>query len=431
MRRYLPVAAIVILAVAAGCGESVPRIEITEVTDGGNGTLTIKYNAREFFSSDIDITAHYTTDTVVMGTATSKGGDGTVGITTTDDGTLHTFVWDYKTDLGIGRHRGITFSIVPYGPDGRGRTGVVGPFDVGLPILYTANEGADSVSIVDVGAGQVSSTASVGAAPRAIIALPNESKLYIANSEDDSLSIVDIKEPTMINTLAVGATPVGLAFKPDGSRVYAVNSGDGTVSVVNSSLTTPAVIDTFTVGTSPSGCSLTENGDVLFVVNSGDDTVSVLLSADGTELVSPVAVGANPQGIATGSRYTVVCNYDDGTVSVLDNADIGPVPPDVAVDSEPVAVAIDATGAFAYVANHGSESISIVNLDLLTVIGTIDLGTTGAKGPRALTFDTYGTTLYVAYGTASQIAKIDVESLSVLTTFSVGANPAGVVILSE
>ncbi len=431
MHRLLALLGIVVLLVAAGCGESVPRIEITEATDGENGTMTVKYNAKEFSGADIDITVHFTTGTVIAGTATSKGGDGTADITTSSGGTAHTFVWDYKTDLGVGRHRGITFSIVPYGPDGRGRTGVAGPLIVGLPLLYTANQGADSVSIVDISAGQVSSTATVGAGPRGIVALPDESKLYVTNGDGDTVSIVDIKDPTIVSSLAVGTSPTGIAVSPDGERVYVVNSADGTVSVIDSSATTPVVLDTYAVGTSPAACSLTENGETLFVTNSGDNTVSILLAADGSVLVSPLAVGDNPQGIASGSRYTVVCNYDSGTISVIDGTAIGSTVPQVAVDSEPVAVVVDKLDAFAYVANSASDSISVVNLGVLMVVGTIDLSGGSPKGPRALIIDSDGEYLYVTYRTTSQVAKIDLSELSVLTTYSVGTNPVGIVILAK
>jgi YVTN family beta-propeller protein len=431
MYRYLPLVGVAVLLIAAGCGESIPRIAITEVADGQDGSLSVKYTAREFFGADIDIVANYTTDTVILGIATSKGGDGTVGLTTSESGTAHTFIWDYKTDLGIGRHRGVYFTIVPYGPDGRGRSGYVGPFDIGLPLLFTANEGANTISIVDIGAGQVSSTASVGNSPAGIVALPDESKLYVTNSADNTVSIVDIQDPTLVSSLVVGTSPAGIAVSPDGTRVYVVNSGDGTVSVIDSSLTTPAVVDTYTVGASPVACSLTENGQTLFVTNSGDGTLSILAAADGSSLISPISVGSNPRGVATGSRYTVVCNYDSGTVSVIDNSAIVTTPPQVAVDSEPVAVAMDELSTFAYVANYGSDSISVVNLDVLTVVGTIDLSDIGSKGPRSLTLDSNCTYLYVTYKISSQLAKVDVSALAILSTFSVGTNPVGLVILSE
>lgn len=431
MHKPLVLLGIIVLLVAAGCGESVPRIEITEATDGENGTVTLKYNAKEFSGNDIDITAHYTIGSTAMASATAKGGDGTENITTSSDGTAHTFVWDYKTDLGVGRHRGITFSIVPYGPDGRGRTGVVGPLEVGLPLLYTANEGADSVSIVDISAGQVSSTATVGAGPRGIAALPDESKLYVTNADGSTVSIVDIDDPTIVSSLAVGASPTGIAVSSDGTRVFVVNSADGTVSVIDSSATTPSVVDTYTVGTSPAACSLTANGETLFVTNSGDNTVSILLAADGSALVSPLAVGNNPQGVASGSRYTVVCNFDSGTVSVIDGTAIGSTVPQVAVDSEPVAVVVDEFDAFAYVANSGSDSISVVNLEVLSVVGTVDLSGGTSKGPWALTLDSEGEYLYATYRITSQVAKIDLGELSVLTTYSVGTNPVGIAILAK
>jgi YVTN family beta-propeller protein len=431
MRVWLALLGFIVLVVGAGCGESIPRIEITEVTDNEDGSLTVSYLAKEFSSADIDITASYSTPEPSSGPATPKSGTTLTAITTSDSGVAHTFVWDYKTDLGIGRHKSIAFTITPYGPDGRGRAGVVGPFHVGLPVLFTVNQNAGTISVVDIAAGQVSSTTAVGPRPKAAAALPDESKLYVTNSEDDTVSIVNIDDPTLMTTLTVGATPLGIAVSPDGESVYVVNSGDGTVSVIDPTMTIPAVVDAYAVGATPVACSLTEDGQTIFVTNSGDNTVSILLAADGSALMAPISVGSNPQGIATGSRYTVVCNYDSGTVSIIDNASIVAVPPQVAVDSHPVSVVVDAKSEFAYVANYGSDSISVVNLEAKTVVATIDLSTMGSMGPRGLALDGPGEYLWVTYANASKLAKIEVESRGVLTSFTVGSGPVGVVILSK
>jgi YVTN family beta-propeller protein len=434
MRRCLPLVVVLLVGFASGCGESIPRIEILEATDNLNGTMAIKYLAREFSGNSIDITAHFSYGEFVMQAATASGGEGTTELAASDGGTQHTFVWNYKTDLGIGRLTGVAFTIIPYGSDGKGRAGSIALYGFGMPKLFTVNQGADTVSIVDLAGGLVSSTVTVGEKPRGAVALPDESRLFVTNYDSNTVSVMDIGNPRVVSSVAVGTSPYGIAASPDGTRVYVVNSGDGTVSVINPLYAPPAVVDTYTVGTTPIGCALTENGETLFVTNSGDDTVSILLAADGTQLIAPIAAGSGPRGIATGPRYTVVCNYDSGTVSVIDNALIVTDPPQVAVDSQPVAAVVDAVGAFAYVANYDSDTISVVSLDGMAVVGTIELagtGPIGGAGPRALALDSAGTSLYVAYADSSKLGKIDVETLGVLTQFSVGATPVAVVILSE
>jgi DNA-binding beta-propeller fold protein YncE len=86
----------------------------------------------------------------------------------------------------------------------------------------------------------------------------------------------------------------------------------------------------------------------------------------------PVSVGTNPQGIAIGPHLglAVVANHGSNTASVLD---LTPLPlnppvqkvPDVAVGTNPTGAAInDATGA-AIITNTGSNSVSMINLGLL------------------------------------------------------------------
>jgi YVTN family beta-propeller protein len=201
--------------------------------------------------------------------------------------------------------------------------------------------------------------------------------------------------------------------------------------VIDPTLTVPAVIDTYAVGATPVSCSLTENGETLFVTNSGENTVSILLAVDGSPLMAPISAGSNPQGIATGSAYTVVCNYDSGTVSVIDNGSVVSVPPQVAVDSQPISVVVDSKSEFAYVANYGSDSISVVNLEALTVVATIDLSSVGSIGPKGLALDSEDEYLWAAYANVAKLAKIEVATRGVLTSFTVGSGPVGVVILAR
>ncbi len=438
MRAYLLMLGLIAVAVCAGCGESVPRIEINEISDDGNGLLTVTYTAREFFDNDIDILPQYTTATQVLAAATSGGGEGTAGLSTSQGGTTHTFVWDYKADLGVGRHRAVYFVIVPYGPDGRGRSGTFGVFPVGEPLLYTANSQADTISVVDIGAGQESYPVSVGDEPRSVLALPDESKLYVTNSSAGTVSIVDIADTSIIDTLAVGTGPQGIAASPDGSRVYVVNGGDGTVSVIDSAADPATLLDTYVVGVTPFGCSLASEGTTLFVTNSGDNTVSILLASDGTELATPITVGTSPRGIASSEKYTVVCNYDSGTISVIENAAIAADPPQVAVGLNPVAAVIDPKKEFAYVANWGSDTISVVNLKTMVVSGTIDVGAAAlgllaglTTGPEGVTLGPEEENLYVTCSTVSKLVIIQVEGLLISKSFSVGTGPAGVTILSK
>jgi hypothetical protein len=89
----------------------------------------------------------------------------------------------------------------------------------------------------------------------------------------------------------------------------------------------------------------------------------------GQQIGSPISVGTGPQGIAISQKLglAVVANHGTNTASVLDLTQNPPVAkvPDVNTGTSPIGVAIsDATGA-AIVANNGSNTISLLDLGSL------------------------------------------------------------------
>lgn len=67
-----------------------------------SGTITLTYILTNPRASSASIQMEYSTDGVVFSTGTSAGGDdGTSPLTTSANGTSHTFKWDTVTDLGI------------------------------------------------------------------------------------------------------------------------------------------------------------------------------------------------------------------------------------------------------------------------------------------------------------------------------------------
>jgi len=85
---------------------------------------------------------------------------------------------------------------------------------------------------------------------------------------------------------------------------------------------------------------------------------------------TPVSVGTNPQGIAIWQHrgLAVVANHGSNTASVIDltkNPPVSPLTADVTVGTNPTGVAInEATGA-AVVTNTGNNTVSMINLGLL------------------------------------------------------------------
>jgi YVTN family beta-propeller protein len=115
-----------------------------------------------------------------------------------------------------------------------------------------------------------------------------------------------------------------------------------------------------------------------YVSNGASNTVSVLdlvyLRPDRTLLV-----GSQPTGMAVNSKrnevYVVNTGTTEGTgsVSVIDT-DANRVAATIPVHKLPYSIDVDAAGGRAYVANSGSNTVSVIDLDLRREIGVVGTG---------------------------------------------------------
>jgi YVTN family beta-propeller protein len=418
----------------AGCGNSRPQLDINSYADQEDGTVKVEYTLTMFEPEKVSIVANYSSDQGMHWLPATAGstGDGTTNLVTSRDGTEHTYSWNYSVDLGAGFHKGVILRLTPYADIGRGKEDSTGALDIGSPLVYCANYGTTTVSVVDTQKNTVLSPISVGTAPCSIIALPNNLAVYVTNKSDGTVSVIDTATNSRVKNIPVGIAPKGLVASPDSAKVYVVNSGEdtepGTVSVIEVSSNSLDHTITEGIGNTPMGIAITPDGSMLFITNSMDDTVTVI-DAETEDTVATVAVGLEPRGIACSpnGRYTYVCNYGEDTISVINNYRLEVNPQTIAVGSEPEAVAASPDGTRTYVANSGDDNVSVIDANTLTVTNTVEVD----SEPRGITISSDGAILFVTNFAAGKISRIDAASLTVVASITVGANPLGVTILSK
>ena len=82
-------------------------------------------------------------------------------------------------------------------------------------------------------------TLDVGASPFGVAVDPTGGFAYVANQGDDSVSVIDFYAPTaggypaVTATIDVGSAPSWVAVNPAGTRAYVTNYGGNTVSVID------------------------------------------------------------------------------------------------------------------------------------------------------------------------------------------------------
>ena len=269
--------------------------------------------------------------------------------------------------------------------------------------MYVLNSGFNSacpttgsVSSISTTTGTVTNTACVGLNPINIpinmVQAAGGGQIFVLTQGDSTNpSAVTVLDPTSLAVVnkpltsadGLGLNPVYATSSVDGSYIFVVTQGDGVHPGALDILTpglTPAVAASVPLGVKPTYSYLDAHLNRLYVINAGDNTVSVFDASNVNvansppipSLSAPVAVGTTPSGIVAlqdGTRF-YVANSGSNDVSVVSATSFA-VLKTVAVGVGPSFVAADPGSTKVYVTNPGSFSTSIIQTVNDTVTATI------------------------------------------------------------
>jgi YVTN family beta-propeller protein len=105
-------------------------------------------------------------------------------------------------------------------------------------VRFIANAG--SVSVIDLGAGDVRKEITVELHPSALAVSPDQKYVVVANSGSDTLSVIDARTDQVVERIwarqdpgdPFGAQPNALAFDPTGRRLFVCNGTQNAVAVI-------------------------------------------------------------------------------------------------------------------------------------------------------------------------------------------------------
>jgi YVTN family beta-propeller protein len=248
--------------------------------------------------------------------------------------------------------------------------------------------------------------------------------------------------------IKTGEEPMALAVNSKTNRVYVVNHGSGTLCVIDGA--TDAVLQTMNVGALPYVVAVNETTNLVYISNVFSDVITVLNGATGeakkinagssdtitidqtldkiylagyqsTKLnvldktpavTGSVKVGYHAWGIAidetTGTLY--VTRVQDAALLMIDEATGATT--SVPTGEIPCAVAINPAKHRAYVVNHASDSVTVIDTKKRTVVATVKVG----SAPQGLAVNPATGLVYVANTHSSSISVIDGNTNHVVQT---------------
>ena len=168
-----------------------------------------------------------------------------------------------------------------------------------------------------------------------------------------------------------------------------------------------------------------------YVTNGGSNTVTVL-DVVNVRLDREVPVGLNPVAITANPKRNEVYVVNTGTatgqgsISVI-NAENNSVAATIPVQRQPVSIDLDTAGELAYVANSGSNTISVVDLKTRRQIAAIGAG----EEPTEARITPDGKTLVVPNRRGNSVSLIDPAARTVRAFFEGCPGATDAVILPD
>ena len=304
--------------------------------------------------------------------------------------------------------------------------------------VCTADEGAASISAVDLRTGGVSSTAlrvtphnvQAVAAGRLLFAVGTAAGAHgadhtRANGRLVLLEPVSGAAPRIVAEIAAGRHPRHVVADSVGERAFITDSEADALLIVD--VMQRRVVASVPVGDYPHGLRLGSNGREAWLANVRDGTVSVVDIAAGREAAripvgpSPVQAGFAPDG---GRAYVslrganAVADIDVRTRRVLRRIPVG---------SGPLQLFGTPDGRLLYVANEGTRAApgttaSVIDLAAGAVIATIETG----RGAHGVVVCEFGSRAFVTNLYDDTLTEIDVATQTARRRLRVGRTPNGV-----
>jgi YVTN family beta-propeller protein len=250
-------------------------------------------------------------------------------------------------------------------------------------LIYIPNSFSNTVSIVDGNKlGEKGSDIEVrkiivGKSPGSITLDPTTNMTYVAIGNDDRISTIN-GNTSEVRTFVLGEASFepadrSIALNPKTNTVYATNPSANSVSVINAS--NNELLTDIPVGDSPSAIAVNKNTSSVYIINSKSSTVSAI---NGTKY-------GFPQSLLTGDQS------DNGIAGI----------PGIKVESNPRAIAINPKTDMIYVANHFSDTVSVIRGSDNKPVAHVPVN----DGPTGIAVDEDRNTIYVTNGTSISIIQ--------------------------
>jgi YVTN family beta-propeller protein len=197
-------------------------------------------------------------------------------------------------------------------------------------LIFVANQGNNSVSIIDDVKGKVVANVKTGIAPFAIGVDPIKNRAYV--TRQSGIDIIDYNtnmegrtvNATYYGNIPMGNSPTAIIVNSNTSKAYISDSTAKILSVIDT--TTNHLLYNITVGLFPNSIAFNPSEKKIYISNTGSNTVSIIDSTV-DKSVGPVPVDSIAYDVAVNPRTNMIymANYDSKTISTINGTTNEPV----------------------------------------------------------------------------------------------------------
>ncbi|MBI3920062.1 MAG: hypothetical protein HY318_01495 [Armatimonadetes bacterium] len=279
--------------------------------------------------------------------------------------------------------------------------------------IYMTAYNNNSVSVIDSALRVQIASLGVGRNPRGLAVDPTSHRVYVANSGENTVSVLTASHSEIRPRIPVGGVPVDVAIDPILGQVYVANRASHTVAVINTATNT--VFKEIPLANTPEALAVDPVTGRVFVACSDNNTLTVIDGQTTTvdnsiplgEAV-PVAVAVDPVEhtvYVAGQRSEQVLAINGSTLAILKAIGLKELPANVAI-TQPRGLGVNPQTRRVYVTGDGIDSQSgkvlVMDGSSYSALSSLPVG----YSPQGIAVDTQSNKIYVA--------NHDSDSLSVI-----------------
>jgi YVTN family beta-propeller protein len=316
---------------------------------------------------------------------------------------------------------------------------------VSAQTLLVGNKSGDSVSLIDLAAGETVATALTGPGPHEI-AVSGDGKLAVvtnygtAEAPGNTLSVIEVEQGRTVGHIDLGkhTRPHGILFLPDSRRVLVTTEGSRSLLQVDIYLGLVEKV----IPTGQSGSHMIAydvSGRRAYVANIASASIS-LIDVNHADLLAYEASGIGTEGIALAlnGRDLWATNRGEDTVSLFDARYLRRLE-QLPVAGFPIRAELLPDDSALLVISARSGVLTVIDTASRKIIRTVDLGLQANMNESAMLADQFpessipigleiapdGERIWIAHAGADRVQELETENWSQTRLLEAGREPDG------